>query len=69
MLKVYMYVEGLYVCCRYIHICHSTKAAKWCKIEIADRVVVGIVISSLVYNIPRFFEYYKIWEVSWGLYS
>ena len=36
---------------------------RWCKIRIARRVMLGIVIVTSIYNIPRFFEYYKILEV------
>ena len=50
--------------CRYIHVCHPLKAMRWCKIRIARRVMLGIVIVTSIYNIPRFFEYYKILEVS-----
>jgi len=59
----HMYAQDCRSIFRYIHVCHPLKAMKWCRIKIANKVVLGIVIVSVVYNIPRFFEYYKILQV------
>lgn len=42
---------------RYIMICHPFKAEPLCTVARARRVVTGIVLASVAFNLPKFFEY------------
>ncbi|KAK6178911.1 hypothetical protein SNE40_011392 [Patella caerulea] len=42
---------------RYIAVCHPLKAASMCTIARARLVIIGISAISLIYNIPRWFDY------------
>ncbi|KAK2151535.1 hypothetical protein LSH36_360g02013 [Paralvinella palmiformis] len=42
---------------RYIMICHPFKAEPFCSISKARKVVLSLFISSLIFNLPKFFEY------------
>ncbi|KAH9494674.1 hypothetical protein Btru_020178 [Bulinus truncatus] len=43
---------------RYIMICHPFKAETMCRKSRARKVVIGLYIGGLVFNIPRYLEYY-----------
>ncbi len=45
---------------RYVAICHPLKAASICTISKVRKAVIVIFISSIVYNIPRYFEFQVI---------
>jgi len=45
---------------RYIMICHPFRAERFCTVSRARRVVAALVISSVVFNIPKFFEYHTV---------
>lgn len=42
---------------RYIMICHPFKAEKLCTVGRARKVIIGLVLSGIIFNIPRFLEY------------
>ena len=42
---------------RYIMICHPFKAERWCSISRARKVIVGLTIAGILFNLVRFFEY------------
>ncbi|CAH1796122.1 unnamed protein product [Owenia fusiformis] len=42
---------------RYIAVCHPLKAARMCTIKRARLVISGVSIASILYNIPRWFEF------------
>lgn len=42
---------------RYIMICHPFKAEPFCTVSRARKVIVGLGIGSVLFNIPKFFEY------------
>ncbi|XP_012946108.1 FMRFamide receptor [Aplysia californica] len=43
---------------RYIMICHPFKAERMCRRSRARKVVVGIYVGGLIFNIPKYLEYY-----------
>ncbi len=42
---------------RYIAVCHPLKAASMCTLTRAKIVIIGVAFGSLLYNIPRWFDY------------
>ena len=42
---------------RYILVCHSHKAERFCNVSRARKVIAGIYLLGVLYNIPKFFEY------------
>ena len=42
---------------RYIMICHPFKSEPFCTVSRAKRVVAALVVSSIAFNLPKFFEY------------
>ena len=42
---------------RYIMICHPFKAERFCSVSRARKVIAGIYLLGILYNIPKFFEY------------
>ncbi|VDQ02154.1 unnamed protein product [Trichobilharzia regenti] len=47
---------------RYLMICHPFWAKRWCTIKLAKIVIIIIYVFSVIYSIPRYFEY-QIFEV------
>ena len=43
---------------RYVAVCYPLRAARWCTSQKARRALILIIVSSIVYNLPRWFEYY-----------
>jgi len=46
---------------RYIMICHPFKSEPFCKVSRARRVVAALVIASVAFNLPKFFEYHTVY--------
>ncbi|KAF7261636.1 hypothetical protein EG68_00846 [Paragonimus skrjabini miyazakii] len=42
---------------RYLMICHPFLAKRWCTISLARLIIIAVYIASLLYSIPRYFEY------------
>jgi len=45
---------------RYIMICHPFKSEPFCKVSRARRVVAALVVASVAFNLPKFFEYHTV---------
>ncbi|KAK3101677.1 hypothetical protein FSP39_005393 [Pinctada imbricata] len=42
---------------RYIMICHPFKAERWCSVNRARKVIIGLTLAGVLFNLVRFFEY------------
>uniref|UniRef100_A0A5K4FCZ2 G_PROTEIN_RECEP_F1_2 domain-containing protein n=1 Tax=Schistosoma mansoni TaxID=6183 RepID=A0A5K4FCZ2_SCHMA len=47
---------------RYLMICHPFWAKRWCTMKLAKIIIILIYVFSLIYGIPRYFEY-KVFEM------
>lgn len=45
---------------RYMMICHPFAAKRWCTVRLAKYIILSINLASLIYGIPRYFEYSKL---------
>lgn len=46
---------------RYIMICHPFRSEPFCKISRARKVITCLVLASVLYNVPKWFEYHLNW--------
>jgi len=60
-----IYLTLLVTLNRYIAVCMPYDVADLCSIRHARRHVIGVVVFSVLFNIPRFFEYDVILEQYW----
>lgn len=45
---------------RYMMICHPFAAKRWCTVRLAKYIILSINLASLIYGIPRYFEYTEL---------